>query len=158
MKCGSLAATKLLAEQLAAELRRGDVVLLDGDLAAGKTSFVSMVCTALGSFDQPSSPTYVISNVYLCPMFEIFHIDAYRLNGAEEFVELGLDEFFMDSVTFVEWGDRVRTAFDSYVRIEIDFDANGPDSRVYRFSIVGTRWSKFIAELWANSKGSVSSK
>lgn len=151
--CDDLRQTTSLAGIVASHLRLGDVVLLDSDLAVGKTTFVSLVCRALGCFDQPSSPTYVISNVYTCPHFEVFHIDAYRLSGIDEFLQLGLDEFFRSSLTFIEWGDRVASVFDRYLRIEIDFKGPTEDRRTYRLAGSGPHWCPLIAALAAHGPG-----
>lgn len=147
IECSDMQETLTLAKTLASKLRRGDIVLLDGGLAAGKTTFVSLVCQALGCLDQPSSPTYVISNVYDCESFEVFHVDAYRLSGIDDFLQLGIDEFFPYVITFIEWGDRVAHAFDCYLTVKIDFANSGKDSRTYRITGCGSRWISLIAKL-----------
>lgn len=147
VECRELDNARELAGIVSSELRQGDVILLDGALAAGKTAFVSFVCQALNCFDQPSSPTYVISNIYKCPKFDIIHIDAYRLKGLDEFYHLGIEEFFPECVTLIEWGDRVAQAFSSYLRIQIDFINPLEEGRIYRFAGVGTRWQPLIAKL-----------
>lgn len=147
IECGGLAATSDLARVLSQNLRSGDIILLNGALAAGKTTFVSLVCKALGCFDQPSSPTYVISNTYRCPKFDIIHIDAYRLKDVDEFDSLGVDEFFPEAVTFIEWGERVSQSFSSYLQIEIDFFTGSENMRVYRLMGVGSRWRSLMANL-----------
>ncbi len=152
--CLGLPATTALAERLAALLHPGDVVLLEGTLAAGKTTFVAQASRSLGVTGQPASPTYVISHVYDAPEFEVYHIDAYRLADAEEFEQLGLDEFFPDAITFIEWGDRVAEAFDQYLKIDIALDPNNDDGRQFRFTGVGGKWASRIAVL-AESEGAV---
>lgn len=147
IECADMEDTAALAGLIARSLKSGDVVLLDGELATGKTTFVSLVCRALDTFDQPSSPTYVISNVYRCPKFEVFHIDAYRLNGADEFNQLGLEEFFPDSVTFIEWGNRVSSVFETFLKIEIEFSGFQDEGRTYRFTSSGAGWHSLIAKL-----------
>ena len=149
--CANLQQSASVAAALSGWLGRGDVVLLDGCLAAGKTTFVALACHALGCLDQPSSPTYAISNVYACPRFDIFHIDAYRLGGVDEFLQLGLEEFLADSVTFIEWGARVAPAFACHLAIEIGFGTfaqNGhEEGRTYRVRGLGARWASVIAAL-----------
>lgn len=147
IECEDLSDTAALAGFIASSLKSGDVVLLDGELAAGKTTFVTLMCRALGCFDQPSSPTYVISNVYRCPKFEIFHIDAYRLGSVDEFYQLGLEEFLLNSATFIEWGGKVASAFDSCLKIQIDFLSGQGEGRIYRVTSSGSRWRSLVARL-----------
>ncbi len=145
--CQDLGQTAMLADRIARHLVPGDVVLFDGPLAAGKTTFVTRICKALDCADQPSSPTYTISNVYTCPHFEIFHIDAYRLSGIDAFGNLGIDEFFPDSVTLIEWGTRVAGIFPQALRIEIAFCQGEDGARRLTFTSGGARWQPLLAEL-----------
>lgn len=145
--CRTLGETAILAEVIADMLTTGDVILLDGALAAGKTTFVTQVCQALDCKDQPSSPTYAISNVYTCPDFEVFHIDAYRLGGVSEFYDLGIEEFFPDAVALIEWGERISDAFPEYLHTVITFQDPESEARLYTFGAKGARWQARIAEL-----------
>lgn len=147
IECPDLATTRNLAAIVAIELRAGDVVLLDGALAAGKTTFVSQVCEALDCVDRTSSPTYVISNTYKCPGFDVMHIDAYRLKDVDDFHHLGLDEYFPESVALIEWGSRVARAFSNCLRIEIDFAPPPREGRTYRLAGVGQRWQPLMTRL-----------
>ncbi len=147
LTCASLAGTVGLAGVLARHLGPGDVVLLDGALAAGKTTFVTQICRALNCEDQPSSPTYAISNIYTCPGFEIFHVDAYRLSGVDEFYNLGIDEFFPDALALIEWGARLEGAFADGLQIDIAFADDRPEARIYTFSATAGRWQPVLADL-----------
>lgn len=96
------------AVQLAALLRAGDVVLLSGEIGAGKTHIAR--CAIQSMLDVPEdvpSPTFTIVQVYDTPETEIWHCDLYRLSGPDEIVELGLDEAFDRAICFVEWPDRL---------------------------------------------------
>ena len=147
VECNGLAPTAVLASQLAARFAPDDVVLLDGGLAAGKTTFISLICQALLATPAASSPTYAITHQYACSRFEIFHIDAYRLSGVDEFYQLGVDEFFPDSVSFIEWGARIVEAFPDALRIKIDIVGPKEDARVFRFSSKSPRWQPLLAAL-----------
>ena len=96
------------AQEFAKGLRQGDVVLLYGDLGAGKTTFVRQVCKALGVEDEVTSPTFTLLNEYYGTM-PIYHFDMYRLKDANEAIESGLDEVLRagDGVCFVEWPEKV---------------------------------------------------
>ncbi len=102
-----LAALRRLAENLAAELRPGDVVALEGGLGAGKTTFVAELVRALGNGSEVSSPTFTFWHRYGgSPPLE--HLDLYRVEDADELVELGLEEAFTPGgIAFVEWADRI---------------------------------------------------
>ncbi|MFW5846102.1 MAG: tRNA (adenosine(37)-N6)-threonylcarbamoyltransferase complex ATPase subunit type 1 TsaE [Planctomycetota bacterium] len=102
-----LAATARLARQLAARLRVGDLVALDGPLGSGKTSFVRALVTACGG--EPAlvaSPSYGLLHHYEADP-PLVHIDAYRLRDSAELDGLGLDEIVDESVTCVEWAVRM---------------------------------------------------
>ena len=94
--------TRALAKQLMAFLRPGDVVLLTGDLGAGKTTFVGGALESLGYKDHVISPTFNILKCYFDVKPNVFHIDAYRLEGQN--IDIGLDEFIEgNGVAFIEW-------------------------------------------------------
>lgn len=107
---GDARATEELGLRLAADLRPGDIVLLGGELAAGKTTLVRGLALGLGADPaEVSSPTFVIVQTYPCtrsgPVRRLHHVDLYRLHREDELTEIGLDELFSDpgAVTAVEW-------------------------------------------------------
>ncbi len=95
--------TIALGERMAAYLRPGDVVVLNGDLGAGKTTFTKGIAKGLGIKEIIKSPTFTIIHEYQDGRIPLYHMDAYRLeNGGAEY--LGLDEYFDgDGVSVVEW-------------------------------------------------------
>jgi tRNA threonylcarbamoyl adenosine modification protein YjeE len=101
-----LAATERLARNLAPLLRRGDVLALQGDLGAGKTSFARALLRALGVEGDVPSPTFTLVQIYDTPAFSIHHFDLYRLKDSSELDELGWDEVLVSGVTLVEWPER----------------------------------------------------
>lgn len=100
---GSAAETEAVAAELALRLRAGDIVLVSGDLGAGKTTFVRGACRALGVVEPVTSPTFTIARRYVGAV-AISHLDLYRLGdvGAEDPALLA-DELAPDRVAFVEW-------------------------------------------------------
>ncbi|MEM8850117.1 MAG: tRNA (adenosine(37)-N6)-threonylcarbamoyltransferase complex ATPase subunit type 1 TsaE [Pseudomonadota bacterium] len=105
-------ATDALARALAAHLRPGDCLLLDGPLGAGKTAFARAAIQAcLSRADRPPedvpSPTFTLVQTYDAGAFEIWHADLYRLTDPSEVLELGLDDAFQDAVCLIEWPDRL---------------------------------------------------
>jgi len=112
--------TRALGSRLAALLRAGDLVMLSGDLGAGKTTLAQGVGAAMGVRGRVSSPTFIIARVHpaLADGPDLIHVDAYRLSSLEEVDALDLDSSMDDSVTLVEWGqDKVEAL--SADRLEI---------------------------------------
>lgn len=99
--------TEELAKNFAAELIGGEVVLLNGDLGAGKTTFTQFVFAALGVKEVVNSPTFAILKSYQ-GKFKLHHFDTYRITF-EEAIEAGFDEIFneRDSIIFVEWSENI---------------------------------------------------
>src|SRR5689334_13236080 len=103
--------TFALGAQVGAELRGGEIVLLDGPLGAGKTVFVKGVATALGiDTDEVTSPSFTLVNRYTEGRLTLYHLDLYRLNeGASAAHAVDLDELLTDerAVIFIEWAERM---------------------------------------------------
>ena len=96
--------------RLGALLQPGDLVGLIGDLGSGKTTLVQGIVAGWGSLDPVSSPTFVIVNVYRHTNgLRFFHLDAYRLNGSSEALDLDLDDMLDQGPMIVEWAERVQT-------------------------------------------------
>jgi tRNA threonylcarbamoyladenosine biosynthesis protein TsaE len=100
--------TSSLGRKLAATLQAGDVVLLYGDLGAGKTAFTKGLAEGLGvSRDEVSSPTFTLIQEYRGGRLPLFHVDLYRLNDPREIEDLGLDEIAADGVIAIEWAEKL---------------------------------------------------
>lgn len=105
----SVAETESAAAGLAREFRGGEVVALHGELGAGKTQFTRGIVKGLGG-DAPSvsSPTFVLLNVYDTGRLKVFHLDAYRVRGADDFETIGFTELLeQNGVVVIEWPSRV---------------------------------------------------
>lgn len=115
-------------------LEGGEVVCLSGALGSGKTTLIKGIAAGAGA-DEPkqvNSPTFVIVNEYK-GRFDIFHIDAYRINTISEFEAIGFDEFIgQDSVVLLEWADKVKKALEGFNCIHIEMRHNGPEGRIIR--------------------------
>ena len=137
-------ATMAVAGAVGALLRPGDVVVLAGDLGAGKTTFARGVAAALGVEETVVSPTFTIVREYDARI-PLRHVDVYRLERGSELRELGLDELLgTDGVTLVEWGDRVTGLLPAdrlEVRIDIPERRGAPaDDRIITLEPLGVLW------------------
>jgi tRNA threonylcarbamoyladenosine biosynthesis protein TsaE len=100
--------TAAVARELAAALRAGDVVLLYGDLGAGKTAFVKGLAEGLAiSRDEVTSPTFTLMQEYRGGRVPLFHVDLYRLDDPREIDDLGLDELAAQGVLAIEWAEKL---------------------------------------------------
>ena len=124
------AATEALGAALAARLRPGDVVLLRGDLGAGKTTLVRGAARALGAAAPVTSPTFALAHRYDADGVRVAHLDLYRLAGlGEEDEELLEDELDGPVIAFVEWPGPVAALVEPRVRVEVDLRHEGGDRR-----------------------------
>src|SRR3954454_7881772 len=140
---------RALGERLAGLLRAGDLVVLTGEIGAGKTTLVQGIGAGLGVRAPIVSPTFVISRVHRDGRVPLVHVVAYRLGSDVEVDDLDLDADLESAVTVVEWGEGLveRLSADRLaVRIsrqtgEIDGDIDGDDVRQVWLSGIGPRWA-----------------
>lgn len=112
--------TTALARTIAVTLSAGDVVLLFGDLGAGKTAFVRGLAEGLGiTPDEVSSPTFTLIQEYRGGRLPLFHVDLYRLNDAREIDDLGLDEIAEDGVIAIEWAEKLARRIEQAIEVHI---------------------------------------
>jgi len=126
--------TRALARRFAKTLKPGDVVLLVGELGAGKTTFVQGLAEGLGlDPKRVSSPTFVLIQEYSGEgTLPLFHVDAYRVQDAHELLEVGLEEYFeRPGIIVIEWGDKVRELAPPDA-IEVHFEVLEGDRRRIR--------------------------
>ena len=129
--------------RIAEQLQPGDIILLKGDLGAGKTTLTQSIAATLG-IEGVTSPTFVISKIYAADI-PLIHVDAYRLIGEPYaiFDDLDLDSRLESSITIIEWGDGfVERLTDEYLEISIAFGGN-ENSRTLSFNCIGERWNGF---------------
>ena len=117
--------TSEAGESLARTLKPGDVVLLYGDLGAGKTAFVRGMAKGLGANPEDvSSPTFTIVQEYAAPAVTLYHVDLYRLEPAE-IDDLGLDDLVSgDGIVAIEWAERWRDRPDDVTEVRIESDGD----------------------------------
>jgi tRNA threonylcarbamoyladenosine biosynthesis protein TsaE len=114
--------TAAIGRQVASTLSAGDVLLLYGDLGAGKTAFVRGLAEGLGiRRDEVSSPTFTLIQEYRGGRLPLFHVDLYRIDDPREFDELGLDEIAEEGVLAIEWADKLPTVPRHAIRVTIAY-------------------------------------
>lgn len=139
-------AMRALGRSLAGQLAKGDLIVLSGELGAGKTTFTQGLGAGLGVRGDITSPTFVIARVHpsLIGGPDLVHVDAYRLGGLDELDDLDLDTSLDDTVTVVEWGEGLAEGL-SESRLEVaivrgDAPHDGLDPRRVEITPVGPRW------------------
>ena len=137
----SVDGTRRLAAALADLIRPGDLIVLCGDLGAGKTAFTQGLGVALGVEVPITSPTFTLANRYPGAL-TVHHLDVYRLVHIDEVADLGLHELVDDaSVTVVEWGDAIAGALPGgFLEVRLLL-GDRPDDRQVEFRTVGTEWA-----------------
>jgi tRNA threonylcarbamoyladenosine biosynthesis protein TsaE len=113
----SPAETEAAGERLGERLEAGDVVLLTGELGAGKTTFVRGVARGAGSAAPVASPTFQLVRVY-SGRVQLAHVDLYRVEHTAELADLGLEELADQGALVIEWGDRLEVPDAALVEIE----------------------------------------
>jgi tRNA threonylcarbamoyladenosine biosynthesis protein TsaE len=128
-----LAELDTCAQAFSRVLQPGDVVVLVGDIGAGKTTFVSALARAYGITDEVTSPTFAIVAEYSSDKARLVHIDTYRLTHVNELFDLGIETLFSDaSITLIEWGDRIADVLDQS-HFTLSFDDERDDVRTITF-------------------------
>lgn len=136
--------TKLLAEKIATLLKPGDVLTLEGDLGAGKTTFTKGIATGLGISRTLSSPTFTIVKEYEGTI-PLYHMDVYRLEGSDE--DIGFDEYFHgNGIAVVEWAQFIEDYL-PLERLNITINYLDEESRVIEFDPIGDHFEKVVKEI-----------
>ena len=139
--------TRRIGMRLGGLLQPGDLICLQGNLGAGKTTFVQGVANGWGSLDAVSSPTFVLVNQYRRPDGgQLFHMDAYRLESGAEAAELDIDSMLAEGALIVEWPERITPVLPlEELRINMDFIAE--EQRQMRFKAKGLHHYQILSEL-----------
>ena len=139
--------TRRVGMRLGGMLQAGDVICLQGNLGAGKTTFVQGVAQGWGALDAVSSPTFVLVNDYRCADGgQLFHMDAYRIESAPEAEELDLDAMLDEGPLLIEWAERIAQIL-SPERLWVSLEHLGDEQRELRFRAEGKRYDDIVHEL-----------
>src|SRR4051794_39323724 len=137
-------ATASLASRLAALAREGDVIALEGELGAGKTSFARAFIRARGGGETVPSPTFTLVQIYEIGDVPIWHIDAYRLRDPDEIWELGIEDAFQDGISLIEWPERLGNLLPAR-RLRISLSDAGPPNARRATIDPGDGWAERLA-------------
>ncbi len=142
LHAGSAETTRALAAALAGLLDAGDVLVLAGDLGAGKTTFTQGLAAALGVTTPVTSPTFTLVHEY-AGRIPVVHIDVYRLEHLQEVHDLGFDELVGgDAVAVVEWGDILGPLLPSdRLQLTFEYEPDDENARLVTLAPHGVRWA-----------------
>lgn len=142
IKLNTLIDTEKFGESLGKMLRAGDVVCLNGELGAGKTTLTKSIAKGMGIEDYITSPTFNIINEYYGDL-KLYHFDTYRLENVEEVSYLGFDEYFYgEGVCVIEWADRIKSFLpEEYLEINIGED------RTAQLKAVGEHFEEILEKI-----------
>ena len=123
--------TKKVAKQIAEKMGASGIIVLNGELGAGKTKFTEGFLSYFGLENEISSPTFNIVNEYKNERVTIYHFDVYRLSDIDEFYAIGGEEYFCKGICIIEWGEIIEEALPkNYTKITIKKDENYIEKRI----------------------------
>ncbi len=133
--------TYFLARKFAQSISKGNVVALIGNLGTGKTTFTKGLAKALGILENVGSPTFKLVSEYVGTDSVLYHIDAYRLEGSKDFLNIGGEEYLTteDGITVIEWADIIGDILDDDV-IQVKFARIQNNSEARRIEIGGIQF------------------
>ena len=125
--------TETLGQKIGALLKKGDILAMRGPLAAGKTTLTKGIARSLDIRDEITSPTFCLISEYSGTM-PLYHMDVYRLDGAEDFINLGTDDMlYGEGVCVIEWSEKIMSELPD-TAIAIDIGVNDDGTRTVRIS------------------------
>lgn len=138
--CNNETETKLLAKNIASSLKNTDILVLNGELGAGKTVFMSGIASYFNIESQVSSPTFTIVNEYTTnDNKKIFHFDVYRLEDSNEFINKIGTDYFDEGISIIEWGNIIKDILPKKtIYIDIKKDKENINKRIFEIR----RWIK----------------
>ncbi len=138
--------TKAFGKRLGSLLKPGDILCLNGDLGAGKTTLTKSIGLGLGVEDYITSPTFALINEYE-GNFPVYHFDVYRLEGVGDSFDLGFDEYFFGrGVCIIEWAEKIEEVLPED-RIVLDIEKTSEMGRKINLRGYGSRYLEVIKEM-----------
>lgn len=128
-----------LGQKIASQLKKGDIIILLGDLGSGKTKLTEGILSYFGLQNEISSPTFTIVNEYDTEKLKIFHFDLYRLADIDEFFAIGGEEYFEKGASIIEWGEMLEGYIPKkYLKLEFFRDNVNENKRIIKIENIGT--------------------
>ncbi len=145
----SIDETKSFGKRLAKYLNKGDVIVLNGDLGAGKTALVTGIASYWDKENEVSSPTFTIINeIVLKDDLSLFHFDVYRLADEDEFYAIGGEEYFDKGITLIEWGETIKSTLPKdYLEIKMEKDMEKENERIINLIPHGNHYEELIERI-----------
>ena len=141
--------TLLIAKKLANYLKKGDIIILSGDLGSGKTKFTEGILSYYELDCEISSPTFTIVNEYSKNEISIYHFDVYRLQNTDEFYAIGGEEYFEKGICIIEWGELLKDMLpEEYLMVSFSRNLNNENTRILNFIPHGTHFNNIIKKLF----------
>lgn len=141
--CKSEYQTKQYAKKIAENLKKGDVIVLSGELGAGKTKFVEGILSYFDLQNEISSPTFTIVNEYKNDKINIYHFDLYRLGDIYEFENIGGEEYFSKGICIFEWGELIEDILpNDYIKISFSKSEENFEYRILNIETYGNKFEK----------------
>ena len=148
LRSDSLATTCAIAASLAGLTRRGDLIVLAGEMGAGKTAFAQGFGEAMGVSEPITSPTFTLIHSYPVGRVTLHHADIYRLTTHHEVADLAFAELLeSDGIVMVEWGDVVAGSLGDHIVVRLEFDETDENARNVAISAAGRTWAARWAEI-----------
>ncbi len=140
--------TLSFGKKLASFLKKGDTIVLTGELGSGKTKLTEGILTYYGLEDEISSPTFTIVNEYEKEDTKIFHFDVYRLEDSSEFYAIGGEEYFENGICIIEWGEIIQDALPKdYIHIQFERNDVDEDIRILNITSYGEEYDELLNKL-----------
>lgn len=144
--CNDENQTKKFASNLASILKKGDILVLSGELGAGKTKFVEGLLSYFNLQDEISSPTFTIVNEYKNEEISIFHFDLYRLSDIYEFENIGGEEYFGKGICIFEWGELIEDILPNFIKISFKKVEENENIRELTIETFGDKYNEINFE------------
>ena len=140
--------TLSFGKKLASFLKKGDILVLTGELGSGKTKLTEGILTYYGLEDEISSPTFTIVNEYVKDNAKIFHFDVYRLEDSSEFYAIGGEEYFENGICIIEWGEIIQDALPKdYIHIQFERNDVDENTRILNITSYGEKYDELLNKL-----------
>ncbi len=158
VKANNEQATMLLGQKLAAYLSSGDILLLTGDLGAGKTTFTKGIAQGLGITEPVTSPSFTLMNQYIGYGGQLlYHFDLYRISDPDEFLELGIVDFlYGEGISVVEWCEKLPEFPSNYLQVELKMSVDNLEGRTVGLIAQGEHYQKLLSQITQEVSGNES--